>query len=442
MMGKFKGFTVKAVAVLIFALLIALFSVTITAQTDKDIAEDSEIALILSLASSGDTEYARQLLKDMRENRLDSVEMTLCDAYISAAEGNSRATAALLNKVAVWDAKSLDKKLLSLAKGAIGLKDYSSVEALTEYAKKVLERKLDGQKRVKKVATVLADADKVYDDYLRYNNYDKEAIEEILDELEDTIEKDPSFLDVPAVSLCRLKLLALVQDFRGIVRSISSKSSFEELAVAAELYMGGLVKDSNFEESYIGNYKEMCEKVVAQLEKVYDKIPNEKETLLKRVDTLIKSVENSSDYPAINKLKDDISVMARDEAFDDRSKAYIQLARIELQNGNAELAESSITQALGTVGACNDEEFTAPVHKIVDVITNKDNPEKLKDVVSYVDDIIENTSDEVIAEVVNSTAADNTESQENQDGQDFSSFMTDYVSRKRISLNFTSVNVP
>ena len=448
----------------LFALLTSgSFVSSLVYRPAADTVADGEAArlrleLIYALADEDmGFDIADNLMRALRGDTIQSAEYTECDALLRAQKGDYLGAKALITKAEQLMDLDYAEQLKELCNaciaesGAGGAAGGNSVAQLMSFASEQLKEMLsEGSDAVFKAARVLVASDSLYSDYLRSDTLDEETLGKLVRRMNAAIEDMPALLGIPQIRLCRLKLMVLDGDYKDIAGLIDEDSSYEELAAVSELYINGLVKESDFSDGFADDSAKVYERVAAQVEKAIDKIPEENATEIRDAEKLAKSLNEAADAPALYKVKDSISRYAADESFADRPKAYIQLARVEHYTGNTERAQDCISDSLGSVGICEDDNFTVPMAGIVDTITDKNDPEKLKNVAAYVDAVTSNAADTVVSKAVNE-AKDKLEQSGNENGdkdstkpgnnpEDFGSFMTDYVSQKRVSFNITEVD--
>lgn len=460
-----KPHRIRNIAVsIIFGILIVsditayfVYASTANVMSADDISTNVGLIYAVAAEENGLSE-ASELLREFREISLDDAEVTLCDAYLRAAAGDAKGAKVLYEKAVTLEKKFKDEKLLKLceeaikeskidfaAEGADYDKADEKLEDLKEYALDKISDLAAEYGDMSDMAEVLIEAETIFDSYMNGTPPSEEEVKKLIKRIESIAEDEPALLSMTQTRMCRLKLLVLIGDYDEIAYTIDENSGFEELAVVSELYINNMINEGSFNEKYGEDYEKVYEKVSKQLEKVSDNIPDSNPTDKKGAKALCEQLENASSSPALYRVKDSISQYAEDETNPDRPKAYMQLAKIEYQTGTSEVAEKHISSSLGTVGMSDDDSFTVPMTKIVDVITDKEDPEKLKQVAQYVNDVTNHTADEVVIKVVNS--AKNEDSSESSSGEEekeeketFNSFVTDYVSRKRITIDITRVD--
>lgn len=421
------------------------------------------LQLIYAVADEDtDMQFAEELLRDLRKEAISSADMIECSALLRAKNGDYLAAKALLNKAqqlysisyleemqALCDACIAQSKEDTAAalylNGQVSATQTNALADLQQFAEEKLQEKLKKADRsVLDAAQVLVESERIFSYYLHNNTLDSATVEELTERVIDAVDDTPALLSVSQVRLCRLKLMVLNGDYDEIAAAIDENSSYEELAIVSELYISKLVKESRFSDDFIGDSVKMYDAVKKQLKKTIERIPKERATEKRRAKELLDGLKNASSAPALYKVRDMIAAYAADESFNDRPKAYLQLARVEHAMGKDAMAQDHISKSLDSIGICEDDNFTVPMAGIVDTITDKDDPEKLKNVAQYVEDVTANTADMVVSKAVNEAKEllpeDEQEEDELQSDGNFDSFMTDYISQKRISFNITDID--
>lgn len=426
------------------------------------------LKLIYAVAEEDtDTGLAQELLRDLRSNAVSSLEILECDALLRAKNGDYIATKALINKAEQIYNIEYSAKLKELCDACIKESkiDYATsayynedspaesgnaVENLKKFADNKLKEKLeDEDDSIEDAAEVLIESERTFSDYLNSNVLDSETVSKLTKRIKNACDDNSSLLSVSLVRLCRLKLMVLNGNYSEIAELIDESSSYEELAIASELYISRLIRESHFNDDFADGLVKMYEAVSKQVKKAIKAIPEENATEIRRANELLESLEDASDAPALYRVRDKLAEYAADEDFNDRPKAFMQLARVEHALGKSSKAQDCITQALGSIGMCEDDNFTVPMSGIVDTITDKDDPEKLKNVAQYVEDVTANTADSLVSKAVKDAQV--TDSYYDDDypangsdsvvtNKDFGSFVTDYVSQKRVSFNITNID--
>lgn len=414
---------------------------------------DLSLQLTYAVAQQGNAEMALDMLNDIRQQSADSAEVAECAAWIYAARGDAVNAKALFVKANVLGSVDDYDTVIACCDEALTDSGSSVAQnALVTMAQEKMDKKADG-KRVKALGKVLTDAEKVYDDFLTNDRLDSEAVNELVEEIDDACDSNPDFARIAAVRVCRVKLLALNQDFEAIAESIDDNSTFGELAIAAELYVNNLITADDFSDEYGEDYEEVAEAVVKQLQKVAKNISDEEAYKKKQLDTLLDTLDTDGSDPAVSRLEADLRQYGNDENSPHRPKAYMQLARLDYAQGDDAGAAQNISAALNTIGISNDANFSTPMIGIVDAITDTEDVNKVKDIAQYAEQATDYSSDYLVVKAIESYQAnpdnkpsddednaDDTDGPAEEERNPFELFFADTASQKRNAFSITSVD--
>ena len=263
-------------------------------------------------------------------------------------------------------------------------------------------------------------------------------------------------LELPCVRRARLETYVRCGDFDKVTEALGVNSSYHELLLAAELYMSGMVEHSDFPESFQSVDSEEAREVKRQLKAVLKANRKglnvqERKAMKARVDAL----EAQLAAPELAALKSMLLEQVQ-EAGEDRSKVYMELARVESYFGNETAADAYLGNAIYSSQDCGDDSYAYAMGQIAGVIDGKGDTEDIKRVPDYVSTVLENSLTVDVEEILAENAAENTaeEKAKDTDGaqggeedsagggiagyQAFPRTVTDYVSRARsaISIGF------
>lgn len=263
--------------------------------------------------------------------------------------------------------------------------------------------------------------------------------------------EEPELLDISCVKKAYLKLNALDGNFDNMVADLDDNSSYHELMVAAELYMSGLVKDSDFPEEYRTIDKTKASAVKKQLSKIYEDNKDESSVqenkrLKERVDAVGELMEN----PVMGALKEKLTDAADDEAGTDRTKVYLELAKIESYFGNETSTNSDLSVAIFDSQICEDDEYVDAMAKIISVINNDgtENTDEIKNVSEYVGTVLDNSlTIDVEGIIAAGSSVDGEASEDEQDEtadesfrEKFGQTAVDYVSKAKSAITIGKID--
>ena len=464
--GKRFDRFVNTIALAVFSAIAIWLCVAGFAPSDSakalPTAKQTEINLELAcaVAGEGNIELASKLLVSMHETCAESAELTECEAYFRAVEGDAVSAKALIIKANMLKSVEHYEEFVALCDGAIaegqllmGQQTPEKHAALIRYAAEVIEESV-GSSKVENAAKALVEAEELYEDFLKTDNLDQEKAAELAEKIGESCKKCEELGHIKEVRLCRMKLLVLAEEYAAIAQEVDGSITFDELAIVAELYINNAVENGDFTKAYGKDYVKMAKAVAKQVKKIgeselFRNDPQKKKDLQRLVDAL----NISGKEPAIGRLKMELSLHAEDASSADRPKAYMQLARMAYVDGDDEAAAAHISAALNTVGVSDDESFATPMVGIVDSITDKDNIEKVKDIAQYAEDVTNNSSDYIVVKSVEKALEKNNfvskaavhEDEEEPEAESeergpFEAFFADTASQKRNAFSITSVD--
>ena len=204
----------------------------------------------------------------------------------------------------------------------------------------------------------------------------------------------PQYLSLECVNKARIKAYVLAGDYDTITQNLDSNSSYHELMIASELYMSGLVKKSDFPDEYQKLNSVDVSAVKNQLSKIYqnsqgDLSVQERKSLRERVS----AISNQLDDPALVIIKEQLTKASKNEAGMDRTKVYLELAKIENYFGNETSTDSYISGAIYSSQDCKDDSYVAAMAQIITVISNDEesDTENIKNVSEYVNNVLDHS---------------------------------------------------
>lgn len=267
-------------------------------------------------------------------------------------------------------------------------------------------------------------------------------------------EAAPGLMELPCVKRTLLEIYVRGGNFSKVTAALRKNASYHELMLAAELYMGGMVKGSDFPETFRSVDSGEAKEVKRQLKAVVDANRNgataqEKKALKARVAALETQLEN----PELATVKSMLLEQVQ-EAGEDRSKVYLELARVECYFGNETTADTYLGNAIYSSQDCGDGSYAYAMGQIAGVINGKGDLEDIKCVPDYVNTVMKNALtvdvEEVLSENVNTEKPSETgRAQDEEEGsavggtagyQAFPQTVTDYVSRARSAIGIGFVD--
>ncbi len=320
--------------------------------------------------------------------------------------------------------------------------------------------KIDGSDN-EKCASYVAEAETYYSDYTAGKAIDTEKLEKLAKKLERMEEEHHSIYSQRCMRMARLKVNVLNENYGEIAEALNENSSYDELMIASELYMSGNIKSKDFPESYTLTDDNGSDNLKEQLKETYEKLSDDLNTQeTKALKKRINAIEKEIDEPVLSNVKYMLADKAENEAGTDKSKVYLEMAKIENYFENESTANEYINQAIYDSPDCLDDSYTAPMSQIIKVISNDgtDDTENIKNVTDYVDAVIDNSLTinvyEQVSTPVSTGSANGDDEAYNYDNDydsnngdesessssdsstavDFAQTMTDYVSKVKSAI--------
>lgn len=259
-------------------------------------------------------------------------------------------------------------------------------------------------------------------------------------------EENPEWMSLEIVRKARAEIYVEEGKYAKITKELSEDSTYHEQMLAAELYMNGLVKKSDFPEEYRGVSAEGAREVKNQLKVVLKKnskglSKQEKAALKERVE----AVEIQTEAPELLKLKEEMAAQVQNTeetaaSGTEASKLYLELAKVENYFGNEAAMYANLNQAIYQSQNSGDDSYAYAMGQIISVIEEEDNTEEIKNVSAYVDAVMEHAMTVDVGNSLNTAALEQEQEQSAEGTVNFAQGMTDYVSRTKNAITIGSVN--
>ncbi|MCM1192218.1 MAG: VWA domain-containing protein [Butyrivibrio sp.] len=281
-------------------------------------------------------------------------------------------------------------------------------------------------------------------------------------------EEAAGLLELSCVRRARLEIYVRDGDFDKVTKNLGETSTYHELMLAAELYMGGMVEASDFPESFQSVDSDAAREVKRQLKAVLN--ANRKGTSVqerKAMKARVAALETQLGAPELAVLKSRLQEQAA-EAGEDSSKVYLELARVETYFGNETAADTCLGNAVYASQNCGDDNYAYAMGQIAGVIEGKGDLEDIKCVPDYVDTVMRNALTVDVEEILAvNTAANMAEQAAEEEAADadgrqdagreteeedsaavggmagyhgFPQTVADYVSRARSAISIGSID--
>lgn len=270
-------------------------------------------------------------------------------------------------------------------------------------------------------------------------------------------------LTVECVKKAQIKAHVIAGDYAGIAENINADSDYHELMIAAELYMSGLISKSDFSDEYqnlnradVAAIKNRLRKILNNYQK--DASVQEKKALKSRIDAISKQLND----PALVAIKEQLIVSIEIEAGPDRTKVYLEIAKIEDFFGNESSTDDFLSEAIYSSQDNKDDSYVHGMAQIIDVLDNdgESTTDNIKNVSEYVDVVLDHSLtvdvEKIVSPQYNPNTSDSNQNydydyddedrdrdrdkEKNKKEVDFAKTATDYVSRKKSSISIGKID--
>lgn len=445
------------------------------------LSQGKMIAFANELAAEGAYEEAREVIGQYSESYGYDEECRLLNARIALLEGDYETAAHLYrylcentelisgdaDEVEFAEAKlqndASDLAMISyLQDRGEDITEYGYTETSYEEIRDVLEK--DGGSIRRKIKMAVEEQYPVSDeasDCAKAVAEISEGYSELLESDGDTSsgrykrafdkveEEAGEYLSLECVDKARIKADILAGDYEAVTENLREGSSYHELMIGAELYMSGLVSKSDFSDGYQPVSRGEAEAVKEQLNDIYqdgrDGLSVQEQKALK---ARVSAVSSQLDDPALMTLKEQLTAAAEGEAGTDKTKVYLELAKIENYFGNEASSDACLSTAIYTSQDCEDDSYVDGMSRIITVINNdEDNDtENIKNVSEYVDQVLDHSLTIDVESILSP------QNQENAAGgadpgaygsaeeTDFAQAAVDYVSRVKSAISIGKID--
>ncbi len=469
---KYVRFETVAVSVAVLAIgvfsLVRYFGVsTVQEQAVKAMAESNSVSLLLAnqCILEGEYEEAENILNELSKASLAEDGVLLSEARLAFVRGDYGKAVQLYAEVGdgYGDEAVLASKLLEKTKSGNGsvvkyltdkgydpsqyglssatadVNETEAVKQITEKIRSTVEQCKDslGKEAVQATgyaANLLAD----FSDILHGEDpAEEENLKKMVNRLEKLMEKSDALAGNTHLRIAAMKGNIACEDYESFAESVDENTGSQELTVLTELYVRGLLRKNDFPEEYVSIDKEKVKAVVQQCS---DTLEKNKEDLTsqqyKKYKNRVEMLEDQSSNPVTFALRSSLFDKIQTDSDEQKSKSYLALAKIESFSGNSELASEYISEALGTSGESDDDNYRIPMQQMTAIIQGTAESNEVKNVAAYVDQAL-NYSLPVGMEGNVLAVAENEES----DASDkIKEDMNNSVNERTATLNIGSVN--
>lgn len=235
--------------------------------------------------------------------------------------------------------------------------------------------------------------------------------------------KNKDYLDILCVRKAKIKADVLASNYSGVTTDLSSKSSYHELMIAAELYMGGLVDEKDFPASFRAVDSADASAVTSRLNSCYERTASGlSKTGRKVLKFRISAISKALKDPALLSMKELLTGQAEGEAGADRTKVYLELAKIENYFGNDVSTNRDISTAIYSSQDNEDDSYVMAMAQIISVLKNdpKSDSGEIKNVSQYVATVLDHSLtvnvEEIISPQEQEIESDNTDNDNTESG--------------------------
>ncbi len=364
------------------------------------------------------------------------------------------AEAALLNKIAAADT-SYVAIMDFLEENGMNPEEYGYTKEYVEEMEAVLDITHDDVKDLvtdmlyeqydtdayEDYLELVADVDELYALYKDRKNWelseeDKEILEDLLDDMEELKEENPAMYNYQMVSEADLKLTLLEKDYESFVENIDENSGYEELLIASELYINGVVKERDFAEEYTGDYQQYTEIVADHLDDISNKLEDELGHLeVDKLEAIIDSLESAQDDPVLYVIKSQLEGQITEDNTE-RSKISLGISKIEYFYDNEPLTTQYFAEAIKTGAESEDVEYSQSMEKL-NAIISSNGSENITLVDEYVMQAIENS---LPADCYTMLPVQ-TQVQEGEGTKTFAQMVNDYISEVKSTISIGQIDV-
>lgn len=331
--------------------------------------------------------------------------------------------------------------------------DYEDLKTIVESGsgdikrdiKDAIENKYSISEEALNCAEAVAGISKSYTDLL--NNEEGTSTSKYRRAFNEIEVKAAEYLSLECVNKARIKAYVIAKDYDAITEKLNDNSSYHELMIAAELYMSGLVRKSDFSDSYQEINVADASAVKTQLNKIYQN--NQKDLTIQEKKSLkarVTAVSKQLDDPALVTIKEQLTTAAENEAGSDQTKVYLELAKIEDYFGNETSTDTFLSTAIYSSQENEDDNYVAAMSQIITVISNdEDNDtENIKNVSEYVDSVLDHSLtvnvEKIVSPQYNTEISNSIEADDDVTARNFAQAAVDYVSRVKSSISIGRID--
>jgi hypothetical protein len=279
---------------------------------------------------------------------------------------------------------------------------------------------------------LVLDTNQFYNDYLNGDPIDGAEVKKIVRRFNELAVSDSEM--VAEVRLAHMKAIMINESYGDVIDTISTDIAMDELIVLSELYITGLVKQSNYLEHFAGLEDEAYEKVIKQTEKNFEKYyENESRKVRSEVKDKIEVLNHEKEHKSLAEIKSRIVQGMDNTLMEDHSKVYMHLSKIENYMGNDDKSDDAVKNSMNTVSYSSDPQYSEPLQQIIRIINDKESSEAIKQVPQHVTTMMDHSLPIQIHK------RDDTESSIEVKST-FEQYLTEYIIKKKAVINIGHID--
>lgn len=251
-----------------------------------------------------------------------------------------------------------------------------------------------------------------------------------------------------AVREAFLRLNLFAKDYKAIAEVIDDKATYDELVIASELYLNGVITGADFSSDYAQEYKDNALEVGQHLSDSYADIKEDvSSTEAAELKSTLESWNAQIMHPQLTEMKNTMtSLVDNDETGNDSSKVNLQIAKVEHYLEDEVKRDEHIYDAIIESVDSDDEEYSQPMGQILQIINNTGSSEGITEVPGYVAKALQNALPTDMESYVPEGTIDNTTNQSGGTGTDiesvkeFSQAVSECVSKIKSTISIGKIN--
>ena len=271
---------------------------------------------------------------------------------------------------------------------------------------------------------------------------------EIYSDMKSCVKKRPQLVDIHFINRYLITMQINSGEYRAVISNMGNFEDSQEVLAAAELYLRKVVTDEEFENNrYLVEQKERLNEAlnwILKQNEQYSYEGNTAELVNRTIEDLRNAVENNV-YDMW--MKQQLLEQA-DEDLSYASKLYMEVSKYAFHKEDYDGAKNYLDEALNTAPYSTEDDYRQAAGAIVDVLTTEDTGEALKKIDEYAKKWIAAQSPMNITKVQDSeddteeesNEGEESSTEENVSGEDFSQFVSDTQSQKTASMNIVSID--